>query len=92
MLGHMMVSSFLFVPYIQVLEFELVFQESSLLVSLMTSVFPLHKVPKDTNALAMPRPDWPGGVYSSSPGGKRTIKERTAALPPEQGSRAIGVG
>lgn len=78
--------------YIHVLELELVFQVSSLLVSLITSVFPLHNVPKDTKALAIPRPDWPAGVYSSSPGGSLTISESTAALPPEQGSSAIGVG
>lgn len=77
--------------YIQVLELELVFQESSLLVSLITS-FPLHNVPRDTKALAIPRPDWPGGVYCPSPGGSLTISESTAALPPEQGSSAIGVG
>lgn len=78
--------------YIQVLELELVFQESSLLVSLITSLFPLHNVPRDTKALAIPRPDWPGGVYCPSPGGSLTISESTAALPPEQGSSAIGVG
>lgn len=77
--------------YIQVLELELVFQESSLLVSLITS-FPLHNVPRDTKALAIPRPDCPGGVYCPSPGGSLTISESTAALPPEQGSSAIGVG
>lgn len=78
--------------YIHVLELELVFQESSLLVSLITSVFPLQRVPNDTKALAIPRPDWPAGVYSPPPGGSLTISESTAALPPEQGSSAIGVG
>ena len=37
-------------------------------------------------------PDWPGGGMPPEPLGNRTKMERTAALFPKQGSRAMGLG
>lgn len=45
-----------------------------------------------TKALATARPDCPGGGMPPKPRGSRTNIERTAALLPQHGSKAIGFG
>lgn len=45
-----------------------------------------------TRALATARPDCPGGGIPPSPRGSLTNTERTAALLPKHGSRAMGLG
>lgn len=53
----------------------------------------LRGLPSVTNADATAKPAlWPAGVYGSPPVGSLTSNDRTAALLPQQGSNAIGLG
>lgn len=53
----------------------------------------LRGLPSVTNADATAKPAlWPAGVYGSPPVGSLTSNDKTAALLPQQGSNAIGLG